>query len=263
VQGPGIHAPRSTDKKLQGTMQPLVRAARRDLGSLGGVMVGLLVLVAIGGAYSLRSYPIPATVSSALTSPPYSAIVRSTFRDLEEACMGVVNASMRGDRDMMDSDSNEITKTALERLTPEAFRVMIAFFGTTPAADISEDSLVAFVSENVEHLESSEVMQGVNCTAFAENFLHFSSNKIRMAVETDEPPETGLLQSGFGTGLHSLGETINLFGVWLHKALRGVIGPVLKRLPGSRFMAPRRRRGKTPPTPAPVSCIGGCLGCCK
>jgi len=226
-------------------------------------MVGLLVLVAIGGAYSLRSYPIPASVSSALKSPPYSAIVRSTFRDLEEACMGVVNASMRGEEEVVPDGSNAITKTALERLTPEAFRVMIAFFGTTPEADINEDSLVAFVSENVENLESSRVMEGVNCTAFAHNFMRFSSNKTRMAVDTDQQLATGLLQAGFHSGLHSLGETINLFGVWLHKALRGVIGPVLRRLPGSRFMAPRRRRGKNAPTPAPTSCIGGCLGCCR
>ncbi|GAB5354422.1 hypothetical protein AAMO2058_000117600 [Amorphochlora amoebiformis] len=238
----------------------LQKKQREELGSLGAVIVGLLVLVAIGGAYSLRSYPVPQLVGQG-TYPPSAPSLVDSFR---ESCEDLIAAKVPGmHRRSASRGPNELVSLAAQRMSAEEFMLLVAFFGTLGEERVSDPSvytedLPAFLAENVNSeggFGDEELFRRVNCTAFAVNMLEMVKG-----AESMGHLEPGMLGVAFGDGLSSLTQALNIFTVWLHKGIRKVIHVSLRALPGSRWRAPKRRRGSEP-TPAPVGCIGRCFSC--
>mmetsp|Transcript_23650 Transcript_23650/g.57284 ORF Transcript_23650/g.57284 Transcript_23650/m.57284 type:complete len:245 (-) Transcript_23650:410-1144(-) len=229
-----------------------------DLGSLGSILVGVLVLVAIGGAYSLRSYPIPKFLGSS-TSHSQEVTDAMVLQALQEACVKVVEEAMgTGGETVLPTGS----------MTPAEFKILLAFFGQRDlqAKDPAtvQAAILPFVEANAHRLNKPELIKDVNCDVFAENLMHFGQSLAAVvAPPPDYPMQRGMLGSSstFLPGFLNLSRTINLFGIWLHKALRTVVVNGMKILPGGSFYAPRRKRGLAVTDPAP-SCLG-CFSCHK
>jgi len=159
------------------------------LGTLGSVFVGLLVLVAIGGAYSLRSYPIPVTLARSAPAAAshaqsvgnsdamqyYSsangeakAIIASIF---EEACRDVVNNNL--------SAETTVRLLSLTGLTPDGLRITVAYFGS-PDRELDSihavnQDFLSFVRDNEANLRSPELLTtGVDCKVFAFNMINLA-----------------------------------------------------------------------------------------
>lgn len=258
------------------------------LGTLGSVFVGLLVLVAIGGAYSLRSYPIPVTLarSASAVAPPsqsvgnsdamqhYSnangeakAIIASIF---EEACRDVVNNNL--------SAETTVRLLSLTGLTPEGLRITVAYFGS-PERELGSihainQDFLSFVRDNEANLHSPELLTtGVDCKVFAFNMINLADRTASLVQGGATAAAASGAQVGMGgllgsslifPKIPSIAQTLNVFGVWLQKALKSVVSTSLKFLPTVKLYAPRRRRKKLE-KPKPRGCLGcistSCIGC--
>eukprot|EP00471_Norrisiella_sphaerica_P002132 CAMPEP_0184486262 /NCGR_PEP_ID=MMETSP0113_2-20130426/7772_1 /TAXON_ID=91329 /ORGANISM="Norrisiella sphaerica, Strain BC52" /LENGTH=193 /DNA_ID=CAMNT_0026868049 /DNA_START=277 /DNA_END=855 /DNA_ORIENTATION=- len=193
------------------------------MGSLGGVLVGLLVLVAVGGAYSLRSYPIPSFLSSGINEQISEQSQKAMIASLlEEACLQVLADSRQPNAEQHQA-FQQFAQADMMRgaLSPDQFKIMVAYFGSQQRGagngDIAElmRGLPSFVSERREILESPELLNGVNCTIFADNTLQL--------IEGTAAAMAGYDAMGMGSGMLGfspnfnflqISHGLNVFGMW-------------------------------------------------
>eukprot|EP00472_Partenskyella_glossopodia_P012106 CAMPEP_0197521758 /NCGR_PEP_ID=MMETSP1318-20131121/6973_1 /TAXON_ID=552666 /ORGANISM="Partenskyella glossopodia, Strain RCC365" /LENGTH=266 /DNA_ID=CAMNT_0043073871 /DNA_START=33 /DNA_END=833 /DNA_ORIENTATION=+ len=255
---------------------PRRKSSRSDLGSLGGVLVGLLVLVAIGGAYSLRSYPVPSHVGSGENGENAMAAAELFLNSLlKEACYQVLNDSLSQRSEAGSSESspeasgpaasrnNHVVDIANRHLSPEEFQMMLAFFGNQdntriPRSNSKQDyrgALQEFVAEHREEVLSKEMLRDVDCEFFADSMMGFIS---QVAPVPHSSHSTALLGAAAVPTMsnYQLSQTINLFGLWIHQIFKTVFVS-LPKLAAAKIRAPRRRRGRNEGrTRGCMSCLG-------
>jgi len=173
------------------------------LGTLGSIFVGLLVLVAIGGAYSLRSYPIPVLLTRSSAPAAAAAAAQSVGGGNSNAMQHYSNANGEAKaiiagifeeacRDVVNNDlSAETTMRllSLTGLTPEGLKITVAYFGSPDRLKeqgsihaINQDFL-QFVRENEANLHSPELLtRGVDCKVFAYNMINLADRYVALQL---------------------------------------------------------------------------------
>mmetsp|Transcript_7162 Transcript_7162/g.10911 ORF Transcript_7162/g.10911 Transcript_7162/m.10911 type:complete len:287 (+) Transcript_7162:45-905(+) len=219
---------------------PLIRRpnTRKDLGHLGGVLVGLLVLTAIGGAYSLRAYPFVEFVGSASyaqqRSFQYEAPSASldSFQVPEDAAKVICHELLGAFREYTDLGGLEAMGGVLDLdvIKSEAIvRQLFAFVGTkdltrakamaaeggnfgtmTAMKDIMQDFKNFSDSRDASAWFMADTFQDVDCDLFAQNVVNLravAEDVARNPQNMDPREMEAYMQSIFG-GNPMLGASI-------------------------------------------------------